>query len=62
MTRARRALAASGSLDQAESPSYPVGVALGDVASVKIAGGADETVSTMCTGVKFEYSSQRQKS
>ena len=54
MTRARRALAASGSLDQAESPSYPVGVALGDVASVKIAGGADETVSTMCTGVKFE--------
>jgi hypothetical protein len=40
-----------------ESPPYLVGPALDGAASIKIAGGGDETVSTVCTGEKFWQSS-----
>jgi hypothetical protein len=40
-----------------ESPPYLVGAALDGAVSIKIAGGGDETVSTVCTGEKFWQSS-----
>src|SRR5215470_16789145 len=45
-----------------ESPPYDVGAALSGTAWVKMAGGADETVSTVRTEEKFEQSLLRRKS